>query len=363
MHMQTLGELLKEVIGRGGSDLHLCSLSPPIMRHYGKLTKLSTHVITAEDAASMIGEILTNEQKQELSIKKSIDFALEIPMSGNLQRFRCNVYYQRYGVDGVFRVIPSVIPDIAKLNLPKSLENLTTISEGLIIITGSAGSGKTTTLASLINSINSNQKLHIICIEDPIEYVFPSTQCLINQRQVGLHTRSFSSALKAAIREDPDIIVVGEMRDLETIQMAIMAAETGHCVYGTMHTTGAIKTIDRIIDSFPSDQQHQIRTMLADSLRGVIGQQLIVRSDGWGLIPAVETLIVNRPISNTIREGKTHQIQSHMQTGKTLGMQLMDDDLMRLLQEGKINVENAYEMAMESKTFEPYLRKGEKPLH
>jgi twitching motility protein PilT len=360
--MQTLGELLKEVIGRGGSDLHLCSQSPPIMRHYGKLVKLSSHVITAEEAALMIGEILAPEQKQELSIKKSIDFAFELPMSGAMQRFRCNVYYQRYGVDGVFRIIPSTIPAITALNLPKSLENFTNVPDGLIIITGSAGSGKTTTLAGLINTINKSQKLHIITIEDPIEYVFPNDQCLVNQRQVGLHTRSFSTALKAAIREDPDIIVVGEMRDLETIQMAIMAAETGHCVFGTMHTTGAIKTIDRIIDSFPSDQQHQIRAMLADSLRGVIGQQLLVRSDGWGLIPAVEILMVSRPISNTIREGKTHQIQSHMQTGKSMGMQLMDDDLMRLLQEEKITAENAYEQAIENKIFEPYLRKGEKPL-
>jgi len=358
--MHKLGELLKEVIGRGGSDLHLCSQSPPIMRLYGKLVKLDSHVIGYQDAAAMIGEILSEEQKLELGEKKNIDFAYEIAHSGGHQRFRCNVYYQRYGVDGVFRVIPSAIPTLAELNLPKSIEMFTRLSDGLVLITGSAGSGKTTTLSTLVNIINNTQKLHVITIEDPIEFVHPIKQCLINQRQVGLHTRSFSSALKSAIREDPDVIVVGEMRDLETIQMAIEAAETGHLVFGTMHTNGAVKTIDRIIDSFPIDQQQQIRTMLSDSLRGVVGVQLLVRSDGWGLIPAIEVLICNRAISNTIREGKAHQIPSIMQTGKSTGMQMMDDDLMRLMQDSKISADTAYEHAYEKKIFEPYLKKGDK---
>lgn len=358
--MFRINTYLKEVIGRGGSDLHLSSNSPPIMRLYGNLHRLDKRIVNATEAASIIDEILTEEQKLELSQKKNIDFALEIPIGGNPQRFRCNVYYQRYGVDGVFRVIPSNIPTVKELNLPESLNNLATSPEGLVLIAGSAGSGKTTTLASLINLINNNYKLHIITIEDPIEFVLPIKKCLINQRQVGIHAKSFSDALKAAIREDPDIIVVGELRDLDTMKMAIMAAETGHCVFGTIHTTGAAKTIDRIVDSHPADQQQQIRTILSDSLRGIVYQQLLLRADGWGLIPATEILICNRAVSNIIREGKTIQIQSIMQTGKSSGMQLMDADILRLLQEGKITVDNAYEHAVEKKAFEPYFKKGEK---
>ncbi len=358
--MYTLPELLKEVIGRGGSDLHLCSNSPPMMRLYGKLAKVDNNVITPQDSYTMLATILTEEQKSELAAKKNIDFAFELPHGGILRRFRCNVYYQRYGLDGVFRIIPADVPGLAALNLPLALQHFTTIPDGLILITGSAGSGKTTTLACLLSIINSTQKLHIITIEDPVEYVHPLRQCLISQRQVGLHTRSFSGALKAAIREDPDIIVVGEMRDTETIEMAVTAAETGHTVYGTLHTAGATKTIDRIIDSFPTDQQQQIRAMLADSLRGIIGQQLMVRKDGWGLIPAVEILMGNRAVSTSIREGKTQQIHTIMQTGKASGMQLMDEDIMRLLNEGKISPDEAYEQAMEKKTFEPFLKRGPK---
>jgi twitching motility protein PilT len=358
--MYTLQELLKEVIGRGGSDLHLCSNSPPIMRLFGKLVKIATHIVTPQDSYSMLASILNEEQKQELTTKKNIDFAFEMNYGGVSRRFRCNIYYQRYGLDGVFRIIPADIPELAKLNLPAQLESFTTIPDGLILIAGSAGSGKTTTLACLLSIINSTQKLHIITIEDPVEYVHPLKQCLVSQRQVGLHTRSFSVALKSAIREDPDIIVVGELRDMETIEMAITAAETGHTVYGTLHTAGATKTIDRIIDSFPIDQQQQIRAMLSDSLRGIIGQQLLVRKDGWGLIPAVEILLGNRAVSTSIREGKTHQIHTIMQTGKASGMQLMDDDILRLLNEGKISAEEAYEQAMEKKTFEPFLKKAPK---
>ncbi|MDQ7822607.1 MAG: PilT/PilU family type 4a pilus ATPase [Candidatus Eremiobacteraeota bacterium] len=355
--MYRLEDLLKEVIGRGGSDLHLCSQSPPIMRLYGKLVKLDNRVSSPQEVSAMISGILTEEQKYELASKKNIDFAFEISIAGNSQRFRANVYYQRYGVDGVFRVIPSKIPSLGELNLPKALEVFTTVPEGLILITGSAGSGKTTTLSSILDMINSRHRLHIITIEDPVEFVIPIKQCLINQRQVGLHTRSFAAALRAAIREDPDIIVVGEMRDLETIQMAIIAAETGHCVFGTMHTAGAVKTIDRIIDSFNVDQQQQVRAMLSDSLRGVIGQQLLTRADGWGLIPAVEILLATRPVCNTIREGKTHQLSTIIQTGRAQGMQMMDDEILKLLQEGKIEAETAYEYAVEKKNFEPYLKK------
>jgi len=360
--MYTLPELLKEVIGRGGSDLHLCSNSPPMMRLYGKLTRVGNQVITPQDSYTMLATILSEEQKSELAAKKNIDFAFELPHGGISRRFRCNIYYQRYGLDGVFRIIPADIPGLGGLNLPDSLQHFTTIPDGLVLITGSAGSGKTTTLACLLGIINSTQKLHVITIEDPVEFVHPLKQCLINQRQVGLHTRSFSAALKSAIREDPDIIVVGELRDMETIEMAVAAAETGHTVYGTLHTAGATKTIDRIIDSFPADQQQQIRAMLADSLRGIIGQQLLARRDGWGLIPAVEILMGNRAVSTCIREGKTQQIHTIMQTGRTSGMQLMDEDIMRLLKEGKISPDEAYEQAMEKKTFEPFLKMGPKSM-
>lgn len=354
--MYKLEGILKETVGRGGSDLHLCSQSPAIIRVFGKLQKLDSKVITTEEAESMISEILSEDQKNELALRKNIDFAFEIDYGGNSQRFRCNVYFQKYGVNGVFRVIPSQIPGLSQLLLPAQLEQFAYCSEGLILITGSAGSGKSTTMAAILDIINSRQKLHIITIEDPIEYVHPIKQCLVNQRQVGLHTKSFTSALKAAIREDPDIIVVGEMRDTETVQLAIAAAETGHCVFGTMHTTGAIRTIDRIIDSFPIDQQQQIRTLLAETLRGVIGLQLLSRTDGWGMMPAVEIMIGNNAISNIIREGRTHQIHSVMQTGKAMGMQLMDDDIHRLLREGKISPETAYERAMDKKLFEAFLK-------
>jgi twitching motility protein PilT len=288
----------------------------------------------------------------------SLDFTYEIRSEGGLQRFRCNAYFQNRGVNIVFRVIPNAVPTLAQLELPQVLARLTFHHQGLVLVTGPSGAGKTCTLAALINIINEHRPLHIITIEDPIEFVHRNKKSFIVQRQVGLHVASFADALRAALREDPDVILVGEMRDLETMQLAITASETGHLVLATMNTNSAGQTIDRIIDSFPGERQAQIRTMVSDSLRGIVSQQLIRRADGKGRVPAVEILLATSSVGNMIREGKTYQLLSVMQTGKTQGMQMMDAHLLELVSQNRITVEDALDHALDTKTFTENLRKA-----
>jgi twitching motility protein PilT len=314
---------------QGASDLHLTSGSAPYMRIHGEMSKLNYRDVTAETARSLIFEILTEKQREIFT--ESWDLDLSYPLSG-VGRFRVNVFMQRNGISAVFRIIPEKIKSIKELDLPEQLANLSNASEGLVLVTGPTGSGKSTTLASMIHTINIEQQAHIITIEDPIEFVHDNHKSLISQREVSSHTKSFASALRAALREDPDIILVGEMRDLETISLAITAAETGHLVFGTLHTNSAIKTIDRVIDVFPETQQAQIRVMLSESLRGVASQVLLPRPDHKGRVPVVEILVNTPAIANLIREGKTFQVGSAMQTGRAQGMVTFDaavNDLMK----------------------------------
>ncbi|MBW2349502.1 MAG: PilT/PilU family type 4a pilus ATPase, partial [Deltaproteobacteria bacterium] len=266
------------------------------------------------------------------------DFAYEIP---GLARFRANVFQERKGYGGAFRIIPTQIKTIRELNLPESIQTLARMKNGLVLVTGPTGSGKSTTLAAMIDLINKERNYHIITLEDPIEFIHPRGKCLIHQRQVGLHAESFASALRAALREDPDVILVGEMRDLETIHLALTAAETGLLVLGTLHTSSAAKTVDRIIDVFPTNQQAQIRTMLSESLRGVVAQLLLKRAGGQGRAAAVEVMITNQAVKNLIREGKTYQISSVIQTGKGSGMQTMEGHIRSLVEAGMVAQEEA----------------------
>jgi twitching motility protein PilT len=335
--MARLDDLLRQMKLQGASDLHLTSESSPYMRINGDMVKLNYRKVTADTCQNLIFEILTEKQKQLFT--EDWDLDLSYPLAG-VGRFRVNVFMQRNGVSAVFRLIPENIKTIRELDLPEQLASLIDISEGLVLVTGPTGSGKSTTLASLIHTINLEQQAHIITIEDPIEFVHENQRCLISQREVGSHTKSFSAALRAALREDPDIILVGEMRDLETMQLAITAAETGHLVFGTLHTNSAIKTIDRVIDVFPEGQQTQIRVMLSESLRGVVAQALLPRPDHQGRVPVVEILVNVPAVANLIREGKTHQIATAMQTGRAHGMMTFESAAQDLIQKGLISRED-----------------------
>ena len=296
--------------------------------------------------------ILSPERSKRLREARQIDFCHRDPELG---RFRTNVFFQRKGANAVFRLIPDEVPTVADIDLPESLWELTTYSQGLVLVTGSAGCGKTTTLAALVDRINETQKSHILTIEDPIEYVHRGKLALVNQREVPTHTVSFAKALRQALREDPDVILVGEMRDLETIALAITASETGHLVLATLHTTTASSTVDRIINSFPPDQQGQIRLMIADSLKAVVSQALLPRRDGSGRVAAFEILRNTPNVAGLIREGKTFQIPTAIQTGSATGMMLMDGALQQLVQKGAIDARVAYDHAQRKETFEPLL--------
>jgi twitching motility protein PilT len=335
--MARVDDLLRQMRQQGASDLHLTSGSAPFMRVDGEMVKQNYKKVLAETCQSLIFEILTDSQKELFSEKQDLDFSY--PLNG-VGRFRVNVFMQRHGIAAVFRLIPEHIKTIKELDLPEQLTDLIDASEGLILVTGPTGSGKSTTLSSLIHEINVRQQAHIITIEDPIEFVHENQRCLISQREVASHTRSFSTALRAALREDPDIILVGEMRDLETISLAITAAETGHLVFATLHTNSAVKTIDRVIDVFPESQQTQIRVMLSESLRGVVAQALLPRPDHRGRVPVVEVLVNVAAVANLIREGKTHQIQSVMQTSRAHGMMTFETATHELIQNGLISKED-----------------------
>ncbi len=336
--------LLHEMAELGASDLHLSSGSQPYMRVHGSMRRMDQFgVLAPEKLMSELEEIIPDKNRQEFEQCNDTDFAYEIE---GLSRYRVNVFRDRQGPGSVIRAIPFEILSPEQLGLPPQVLRLCQLSKGLVVVTGPTGSGKSTTLATLIDHINRTRDDHIITVEDPIEFVHPNRRCLVNQREVGEHTHSFKDALRAALREDPDIVLVGEMRDLETIAMAVETAETGHLVFGTLHTTTAASTVDRIIDQFPADQQEQIRQMLASSLRGVIAQNLC-RRVGGGRVAAYEILLANKAVANLIRERKTFQILSLMQTGRSQGMRTLTDALMELVREGLVEPTDAYLKAVD----------------
>ncbi len=332
-------DVLLEMMGQyGASDLHICAGNPPVLRINGILQRTKYHDLTPKEVEVLLLEMLDESQIEFLKDRKDIDFAYSL---GEKARFRANVFIEKGGYAGAFRLIPSKIKTIRELALPEAVQSLARIKSGLVIVTGPTGSGKSTTLASMIDLMNKERSYHIITLEDPIEFIYPKGKCLIHQRQIGFHVPDFSSGLKASLREDPDVILVGEMRDLETIHLALTAAETGLLVLATLHTSSAPKTVDRIVDVFPTYQQAQVRTMLSESLKGVIAQRLLRKADGSGRIAAVEVMICNAAIQNLIREGKTYQIYSVIQTGTALGMQTMAAHVNKLAQEGWITREEA----------------------
>ena len=328
-----------------GSDLHLSTGSPPILRVHGTMSSLKADPLEPDNVLKMLHEIMPENSRKEFDETGDADFAYELP---GVARFRCNAFRDRRGPGGVFRIIPNDFLTAEQLNLPDSILDLCTLSKGLVLVTGPTGSGKSTTLTAMIDHINNSRKDHIITIEDPIEFVHNNKKCLINQREVHHHTKSFSRALRAALREDPDIVLVGEMRDLETTHIAIETAETGHLVFGTLHTTTAASTVDRIIDQFPADRQSQIRTMLGSSLKGVIAQTLCKKVPK-GRIAALEIMICTNAISNLIREGKTFQIDSAMQVGGKDGMVLLNKALLKHVTDGLIEPQEALNRSINRK--------------
>jgi twitching motility protein PilT len=335
-----VNRLFRMMIALGASDLHVSSDEVPMVRLHGEMTPIEPGApkLTSEQVRTLLYPALPEKNIREFEENWDTDFAYSIE---GLARFRGNMFMDRKGAGGVFRQIPFEIMSAEKLGIPKQVLDLCYLSKGLVVVTGPTGSGKSTTLATLIDVINSTREDHLITIEDPIEFVHPNKKCLVNQREIGTHTKSFKSALRAALREDPDIMLVGEMRDLETISIAIETAETGHLVFGTLHTTTAPSTVDRIIDQFSADRQEQIRTMLSESLRGVIAQ-VLCKKIGGGRVAAYEVLITNPAVSNLIREGKTYQLTSVMQTGKNLGMQTMNDHLLDHVKNGRVEPKEAF---------------------
>jgi twitching motility protein PilT len=334
--------LLMQMFEMRASDLHLCAGSPPMVRHDGDMKPMSgCGTMRAADVERVLMPIMPERNREEFARRRDTDFAYEID---GISRFRCNVFMDRKGMGAVFRVIPSRIITAEEMGLSKEVLELCDLPKGLVLVTGPTGSGKSTTLCALIDYINRRRSDHIITIEDPIEFVHENKRCLINQRQVGEHTDSFKDALRAALREDPDIVLVGEMRDLETIAIALETAETGHLVFGTLHTSSAASTVDRIVDQFPADRQEQIRVMLASSLKGVISQTLC-KKIGGGRVPALEVMIATPPVSNLIREAKIFQIPSVMQTSKKQGMCLMNDSLLDLVRRKVVEPREAYAKA------------------
>jgi twitching motility protein PilT len=339
----------------GASDVHLGVSAPPLMRLNGRLKPLwdGAPLFHKEQTESLIRGFLTPAQWHHLEEQRYIEFSYA---AEGLGRFRTSVVQQRKGYDVVFRIVNSVVRSMDELGLPDVLKTLIRYHNGLVLVTGPVGSGKSTTLASMIDEINKERHDHIITLEDPIEYLFTSKGCQVTQREVHTHTESFGAALRGSLREDPDVIMVGEMRDLETISLAITASETGHLVLGTLHTSSAARTLDRVLDAFPIEQQAQIRIMVAESLRGIVSQQLVPRADGQGRALAMEILVNSPAVANLIRESKTFMLPGVMQTGKRQGMRLMDDALMELLSEGIISADEAFDRAEQKKLFEPYLK-------
>lgn len=351
--MAKIDAFFKLMHDQRASDLHLVSGQPPALRIDGEMERIKYKVLDNDVLRSMLYEIAPEDKVKVFEETGDVDFGYEIP---GLARYRANFFMQKNGVAAVFRQIPSNILTAEQLGLPSVIPKLALLPRGLVLVTGPTGSGKSTTLAAIIDVANRSRKDHIITVEDPIEFVHQSQGCIINHREVGLHTRTFSAALRGALREDPDIILVGEMRDLETISLAIEAASTGHLVFGTLHTSSAAKTVDRIIEVFPANQQEQVRSTLADGLRAVVAQVLFKRADKKGRCAALEIMIATPAVRNLIREAKTFQIPSSIQTGKRYGMQLLDDAIMDLLNKGMIHPDDAYAKANDKGKFRPFLK-------
>jgi twitching motility protein PilT len=338
--------LLRQGVERGASDIHVHATSPLRFRLHGQFTTGGESPIDAKTAERLIFSALSPEQAALFRERGELDFAYDVP---GLGRFRANVFRQQRGTDGVFRFIPAEVPTLDQLGLPQSLARFTNYHQGLVLVTGPANCGKSSTLAALVGVINEERREHILTVEDPVEYVHPARRCAVNQRNVGPHTESFARALRAALREDPDVIVIGELRDLETISLALTAAETGHLVLGTLHTNSSIRTINRLIGVFPAEQQDQIRNMVSESLRAVVSQRLVPMKDASGRAPALEILVNNKAVGNLIRENKTFQIFSALQMGASQGMCLLDDSLNKLLASGAISKEEALRNADDPK--------------
>ncbi len=351
--MAKIDAFFKLMNEQGASDLHLVAGQPPALRIRGDIERIKYNVLDTDALRSMIYEIAPEEKVKHFEETGDVDFGYEIP---GLARYRANFFMQKYGVGAVFREIPSTILTAEQLGLPPVISKLALLPRGLVLVTGPTGSGKSTTLAAIIDVANRMRKDHIITVEDPIEFVHKSQGCIVNHREVGLHTKTFSAALRGALREDPDIILVGEMRDLETVSLAIEAASTGHLVFATLHTSSAAKTVDRIIEVFPASEQAQIRSTLSDGIRAIVAQVLFKRIDKKGRCPALEILIGTPAVRNLVRESKTHQLNSMMQTGKKYGMQLLDDAIMELLNKGWISADEAYAKANDKSKFRPLLK-------
>jgi len=350
--MGRMADMLVALREQGGSDLHLAAGQPPRMRRKGSLEPIEGEpVLDDAGVRALLREIATPAQWATYEAQRDLDFAYGLP---GVARFRANYFTQENGAGAVFRIIPEEILTIEQLGLPKSAHHFAHLDRGLVLVTGPTGSGKSTTLAAIINEINETYAKHVLTIEDPIEFVHPDKKCVFSQREVGIHTQSFAAALRAALREDADVILVGEMRDYETISLALTAAEMGALVFGTLHTNGAAKTIDRVIDAFPADEQPQARLSLSESLAGVISQQLLRTADGKGRCAANEVLIRTSGLANVIREGNTPMLLNIIQSGKAQGMQTMDDALLALVQAGRIRPEDAYFKATDKARFEKY---------
>lgn len=342
-----LDSILREAVALGASDVHVHANTPILMRVHGELKPHGERVESSK-ADEMVRSLLVDGQQEVLDNEGQLDFAYEI---AGVARFRCNAYRQQQGTDVILRVIPPSPPSLDQLGLPSSLAALANFHQGMVLITGPSGCGKSSTLAALVNIVNEERPDHILTIEDPIEYVHASNRCLVNQREVLRHTESFSRALRAALREDPDIIAIGELRDLETISLAITAAETGHLVFGTLHTNDTIRTINRLIGVFQPDEQAQIRTMLSESLKAVVSQRLVPRADGSGRVPALEILINNQAVGSMIRANKTFQLRSVLETGSAHGMMLLDNSLAQLVRDGVVARDVALRFAIEPSKF------------
>ena len=339
------------------SDVHLSSGNHPMLRINGELQRVDHPPLDADELKKMLYEIAPDYKVKVFEETGDVDFGYEIP---NISRFRANFFQQKNGVSAVFRQIPSKVlsfEDFEKFDapLPAVLKKFCMLHKGLVVVTGPTGSGKSTTLAAMVDYANKNRKDHILTLEDPIEFVHESKNCLVQHREVGIHTKSFAAGLRGALREDPDIILIGELRDLETIELALVAAATGHLVFGTLHTPSAAKTVDRIIDVFPGEQQNKIRATLSEALKGVIAQNLFKRIDKKGRVAALEILVFTTAIANLVREGKTHQIPGMIQVGKKLGNQPLDDAIMDHLKMKRISPEEAYDKCLDKKKFRPFL--------
>jgi twitching motility protein PilT len=344
-----IDEFLVEVLGKGGSDLHFVAGDPPRVRVFGELQTLRDQPLGQQQVRDALTEVMTRPALARLDSMDGADFAYTIP---GVSRFRVNVFKHIAGLGGVFRAIPSKALTLDQLNMPDAVRSLCRANNGLILVTGKTGSGKSTTLAAMIDDINARVKGHILTIEDPIEFVHPRRNCLVSQREVGVHSPSFAEALHSALREDPDVVLVGELRDLETMSIAVTAAEMGILVMGTLHTNGAAATVDRIVNAFQADKQAHVRTMLSTSLRGVISQQLIQRKDKRGRVAALEILVNTPAVSNLIRQGKLDQLENSMQSGGQHGMRVMDAAIQELLEKGVISGRSAYEKSINKQRFE-----------